>query len=88
MITPRETFKKGPHAKAWTETTATSAFHAAAEAALAQMALDGSNEQEVAISAARHWQIVGARRLLHTLMNLTIEDEKHKPPTGGQLKYK
>lgn len=88
MITPRETFRRGPHAKVWTDTTATSGFHAAAEAALAQMALEGANENDVAISAARHWQIVGARRFLDTLMNLTIEPEKAKPPAGAQLKYK
>ena len=87
---PKKAFNESEHAKAWHDLVASKGFHAAAEAALANMVLNFPSANELATAAANDWRMQGARRFLTELMNLTEPGStpKDKVVAHQPLNYK
>lgn len=71
MITPRETFKKSSLSKDWNDVVDSTRFQMGATAALVQMEIDLGLAPDIQTAAARHYEMVGAKRFLTILMGLT-----------------
>lgn len=80
MSSPREKFRKSPHAKGWNDLVDSSQFDAAATASmlhLTQNVLQKPDNTESA--AANEYRRQGAVTFLEILVNLNTENEPNKP---------
>lgn len=87
MIDPKKKFQEQLFTKGWTDVADSGLFHAAAEAALAQMALNQSFAGDMASAAAAHYKIQGAKDFLGILMSLGLKPEPRKTVSVGNLKH-
>ena len=71
-IDNRDRFKKGPHAKAWSDITASEAFVEAVNAAMLVMLSQQKPDAEAST------RLEGARHFLGILSNLTTEKKESK----------
>jgi hypothetical protein len=86
---PKKAFNESDHAKVWHDVVASKGFHAAAEAALANMQMNLPTPPDMATAAANDWRMQGARRFLNELMTLTEIGSIHKEASPFQpLNYR
>lgn len=80
MITPRDSFKHSDFAKGWQSLVDSTQFQTAAQAALAEMALQSCSLTENGqTAAANQYGLCGAKQFLAILMNLTATETKQTP---------
>lgn len=87
MIDPKKKFQEQLFTKGWTDVADSGLFHAAGEAALAQMVLNQSFASDLSSAAAAHYKIQGAKDFLGILMSLGLKPESRKTAPIGNLKH-
>jgi len=79
----KKRFCAGPHAKGWSDTTATEMFEEAAHAALATMQ-SSQVAADTSAASANYWRMEGARQFLATLTHLTDAQPQRAKPIRPQ----
>lgn len=87
MISPRELFTK-EFGKTWPDVVDSRQFQMAAVQAFAQMQVDLGRAPDMATAASQAWEMAGAKRFLHILMEMADPPAKPGLPTGKTLNHR
>lgn len=86
-LAPKAAFVASPEAASYADMVSSPVFRRGAEAALAQFLLDVATAANYETAARMHWEVCGAKRFLHALLNLAEPVIESAPRPTANLQW-